>query len=468
MALSANTAWEVRPTNGSDTNGGGFVAGSGGTDYSQQNAAQLSISDAACSGTSSVTSVTGGFTAAMVGNIMYLSSGPGWYQITSRANSNQIGIDRSGPNASGMTANVGGALKTTSAAAAAMVGSNKVFVKAEATITITSTITLAPPSGNPSKTVPYTRFIGYNSARGDNGRVTIKLSTNSGLTGLLCNSDGMTVENFFVDCSSLGNSTGIDLEGAHQLAVNCKVAAFTTRGIYVDGNNQLAVMCEATAGTSAASEAINVTGTIASKVLYCNVHDNACPGIAVNANSASVIGNLITNNSGASSDGIITTSSNTLIISNTIYNSGQHGINISSQYGIEESVILNNILASSGGYGLNFSSGAGVAASSVRDGNAYWNNSSGTRHNCDDTSTNPINGVSPYANTLDIVITDGSPFTNAAGGDFTLNNTALRGALIRGHGILATLPGATGTSYFDMGAFQHQDPSSSVIVVDDD
>src|SRR4051812_1601745 len=120
MALSANTVWEVRSA-GADTNGGGFNPGSGGTDYSQQNSAQLSVTDAACTGNTTVTSVTGGFTAAMVGSVMYLSSGPGWYEITARASTNSITIDRNGPNASGMTAKVGGAFATIGQAVATMV-----------------------------------------------------------------------------------------------------------------------------------------------------------------------------------------------------------------------------------------------------------------------------------------------------------------------------------------------------------
>ncbi len=40
MALTSAVAWEVR-TGGSDSNGGGYTVGAGGTDYSQQNAAQV-------------------------------------------------------------------------------------------------------------------------------------------------------------------------------------------------------------------------------------------------------------------------------------------------------------------------------------------------------------------------------------------------------------------------------------------
>lgn len=111
-ALPATTVWEVQ-ADGSDTNGGGFSAARGGTDYTiTRTTPILSVSDAACSGNTTVTSATGGFTDAMKGNVMYLSSGPGWYEIVSVGNTNTVTIDRNGPSASGMTANVGGALKS--------------------------------------------------------------------------------------------------------------------------------------------------------------------------------------------------------------------------------------------------------------------------------------------------------------------------------------------------------------------
>ncbi len=88
MALSQGVVWEVRPTVGSDTNGGAFdnTVTSPGTDYSQQNSAQYAFTDGASSGTS-FTSASHSFTSADVGNVMNISSGTsvtaGWYTIVS-------------------------------------------------------------------------------------------------------------------------------------------------------------------------------------------------------------------------------------------------------------------------------------------------------------------------------------------------------------------------------------------------
>ena len=76
MALAATTVWEVRST-GNDNNGGGYNTAAGTTDYSQQNSPQLGLTDLATpgAGSTTLTSAVGGFTAAMVGNIIQILSG---------------------------------------------------------------------------------------------------------------------------------------------------------------------------------------------------------------------------------------------------------------------------------------------------------------------------------------------------------------------------------------------------------
>ena len=118
MALAAATVWEVRPTNGNDTNGGGFVTGATGTDYSQQNAkntgsADKSTTDAVGIGTTTLTSATANFGTTIVGNIIFLSGSgatTGWYQVVSRTNSTTVVLDRSPGTGTGWTMNIGGAL----------------------------------------------------------------------------------------------------------------------------------------------------------------------------------------------------------------------------------------------------------------------------------------------------------------------------------------------------------------------
>src|SRR5215471_17621800 len=81
MAISAAAVFCV--LNGSplgsgvDTNGGGFVAGASGTDYSCQPAAQVAVTDLVANGTFTITSATANFNATHVGSLIYLSGGSG-------------------------------------------------------------------------------------------------------------------------------------------------------------------------------------------------------------------------------------------------------------------------------------------------------------------------------------------------------------------------------------------------------
>ena len=138
MALAAGIVWEFRGTSGSNNNGGGFKTGASGTDYSLQAASQLSLTDAAMvNGTTTLTSVTGGFTAAMIGNVIYIRSGTnfvvGWYEITAHTNTNTITIDRdatTGSAATGGNMEVGGARAAfTDAFFEALTAGNIVYVK---------------------------------------------------------------------------------------------------------------------------------------------------------------------------------------------------------------------------------------------------------------------------------------------------------------------------------------------------
>lgn len=445
MALSANTVWEVRPTNGSDSNGGGFVAGSSGTDYSQQNAAQAT--GTVTSASTTVTATTGIFTSQMVGNL--ITDGTTWKQITAFTSSTIVTVD-SAPSWTATTINVGGALKTLTKLSALMVASNKAFFKSESGLITTATVTFSQ-SVTPLNNAPANQLIGYTTTRTDNGQTTLTLSTNTGLTGISCTGSGWIVRNIFVNCGSLGTSAGINMSGNYCRVQNCKVSNFTKGGIVTTSSNAFTSVtdCEITGGTSAATAgALQINNY---QMAYrCNVHDNVCPGIVMGSSGGQASWCLVTNNTGATSDGI-QYDFGANITNCTCYGNGRHGI-ANSPLSYPVGVILKrNLLVSNGGYGIMFAASVGNPAIPDWDGNAYYNNTSGTRNNGDDTTTNPINGVSPYTNSLDVVITAGTPFTNAAGGDFSLNSIANQGALCQG--LSETWPGNGSTTgkYF-MGA----------------
>ena len=459
MALSASTVWECRPTTGSANNGGGFVAGATGTDFSQQGAAQVPYTDLVIGATNTqLTSAANPFTSAHVGNILNVTGGTGFttgrYQVVSVA-TNVATMDRAVGTATstGGTGNLGGALDTLATLSSFYVSGNKAFVKAE-TYSSAATTTL---------TTNTLLIEGYSSTRGDNGQVTLTLATNTGLTGLALNASTMLLRNFIINCSSLGTSTGISSSGSNISLYNCKVMNFTSNGVNFSANTGfLVAYCEVTGGGSAATAALNI-GRSFTKVFGCYVHDNACTGISLGgAGGTAVQFCLIANNTGASHHGITGLGSTpNFITNNTIYGNGGDGINgnLFANSGTAMTCILDNIIANNGGWGIN-NTGTAIPAEPTFDGNAYYSNTSGNRNGIDDTTG--VNGVASYTNVFDQILSV-SPFTNAAGGDFTLNNTAGGGAACRSSGRPGTLPGYGQQGYLDMGVLQAQATTSTYL-----
>lgn len=173
--LPAGLVWEYRATDGAANNGGCYDLGDdGGTDYSDQNNAQLSLTDLAMTAAgTTLTSVTGGFTAAMVDNCIHITSGTnfvaGFYEITVRTDTNTVTIDRdatSGGNGSSGTGAVGGALDIIiDNHVESHVAGNKMYIKNDGQGTMTLTET-ASTNNDGTQTSPI-QYEGYNTSRGD-------------------------------------------------------------------------------------------------------------------------------------------------------------------------------------------------------------------------------------------------------------------------------------------------------------
>lgn len=462
-ALPASGVWEVRAATGSDNNGGGIDAATVVTDYSQQAAAQLSETDLATTGVvTTLTSATGGFTAAMVGNFIHITSGtnftPGWYEVTARASTNSVTLDRAPSTAAGSAGvgALGGALATLSNAtglAGAMVASNKAFVTGTTfTATTATAISFAQTVAATAAATPATRLIGYGVTRGDGTHAAVTLQTNTGQNGITTTGANFWIEQIDVDCASLGTSVGFQLSGQSAMLTRCKVVNFSLAGVSMGAILQTCTNCEIANGISPAVFGIGGNAGSALAIRQNFVHDNACPGIKA-ANYSTINFNLITNNSGGSSDGI-QFGVGDIILNNTIHNSGGNGLKnlAASDSAI---IILNNILTNNGGYGVNFSTGTALPASAYYDGNAYFNNTSGSRNLMD--SIAGFFGVNPYTNTRDVILS-ASPYvgpTTGSTANFALNNMAGAGAACRGKGSPGTWPGNTGsTGFLDFGAVQ--------------
>jgi hypothetical protein len=108
-------------------------------------------------------------------------------------------------------------------------------------------------------------------------------------------------------------------------------------------------------------------------------------------------------------------------------------------------------------------------------GNAHYGftNSSGADfqsrlYNCagyNNTSGNYDGNFLTTNNNIGFVALSGDPFNNAAGGDFSLNNTAGAGASCRSAGFPTSYPQISTNNYLDIGAADHQDPASGVTVI---
>lgn len=252
MAVNAATVWEVRTT-GAVTNGGGFADLDPGTsvDYSQQDTAQLALTDLASDGAGTgITSATGGFTAAMVGNTIYITGGTGftegYYQITAYTDTNTITIDRSASaSKTGGTGNVGGAYQIVGGTEGDNIffnntnkaSGNTIHVKA-GSYTVASQL---------NATMIQVDVIGYNTTRGDEPRGT--------------------------DMPLLSQASGV----------------ITSSG---SGNHWLYLKINNTAGTS--SGAISISGTGGSGVANCHVQkewvNSSSIAVALSGSDAFCIG----------------------------------------------------------------------------------------------------------------------------------------------------------------------------------
>ena len=197
-------------------------------------------------------------------------------------------------------------------------------------------------------------------------------------------------------------------------AYNCKATGCTTQAAF--SCNGVMVNCVATGNTS---------------------HGFYSPGTLSNC---AFINCLSYNNTGATTDGFHFASGvNNTCINCTSYGNGRDGFRLATN----GSFVANSIAESNTGIG--FYSGGSATAGRYYNNATYGN---GTAFNlaAGNVNTGNISGSSSF-------------FTNAAGADFSLNNDATGGALLRGSGLPG--PPEGGTSHPDVGAFQHQGASTT-------
>jgi hypothetical protein len=441
MAISSSAVWEVRTT-GDDANGGFYV--SGGTDYSQQDSAQLSVTDGVTNGTTTVTSATGGFTAAMIGNGINIAGTI--RQITARTDTNTITVDATVAAASGQTMKVGGALASPGMAAGKATACNTIWWKSgtySATIASTNVAggCVSLTGGSGVTAASYLR--GYHTTRWSlttgptatdiANKPVLQASGISTATLIAAAGNFSVIDNVCADGASLTAIRGVSVTGASSTGVRLKGINCTNTGVFASGTNVDLYFAEASGCST--QPAISVTDCR----MYCLVaHDNTSTGIYLDGVSTSTTAShlLSYNNSGASSVGINANNNRAEIINCTAYNNGSDGF----RWAVANPAAAINCLSyGNGAYGFNCSSGTAM----IR----LFNCAAGSN------VSSPANNLSGPQEGF--VTLTGDPFTNAASGDFSLNNTA--GADCRAAGIPGVFPGGTTIGYPDIGAAQYAD-----------
>lgn len=448
MALAATTVWEVRTT-GSDTLcSGGFVAGGGGTDYSQQAAAQYNAADLAIDAVTNtkVTSASHNFVAADVGNLIRITAGTGYttgfYQIVSVA-SNAATLDRS-PGAVGITGGtyyVGGALASPGLAVANLVAGHIIYATGSYTTT-TNTVNIATGRLDFTTTgtqVAFCRFIGYTTTRTDGGKYTITLG--AGLAGPAINTNNANSYNEIRNIALVGNATSgataIIHNGRSNRIFNLKVSAFTGGGANIVSVGQNATMkdFEISGGNTNNSAALNCATSMISDGW---VHGNAGRGVQVDSSIMTFNRVISAEHTGGNGYGWFHNGYDILFFECGAWNNAAgdyflNGANPTATY-------TRCVSGGSGGYNWDNRSGPDAVALYYCAAKA---------------NTTALYPVTPNTN-VGLVTLTGDPWTDRTNGDFSTNKTAGAGAALRG--VSGIIFGLT-TTYADIGPAQHQDPT---------
>jgi hypothetical protein len=453
-AINVTVVWEVR-TGGSDTNGGGFKAGATGTDFSQTNSKRtapdvtnISTTDAVADGSTTITSATANFTAAIVGNVVYFAGGSGtitaqWREVTVYTNSTTVTIDTAIAASTGMTMNIGGALASPGQAAGAKVTCNPVYVAAGTYVLSTASPNVAggivADTGTGTAANPNI-WEGYQATRGDMGTppvIQIPASSVDTVTIFSVTGNYGAIRNIKVDGQSKTAITGISL-GTHVVGYRLAAINTTVKGIVLSGasGSSNSLLRSSVSGFSGTCGIDGGSGT----VIACEAHGGTCTGVLIGATSltGAAMYCLSYANTGASSYGF--SAYRGKLVGCVAYGNGSHGFYSSA---VLSDRYLNCISEGNVGYG--FAANASSPQTLLMNC-AVYNNNGGT--------------VSNFPTTIGLVTGTASFFVLPGSGNFALNTTAGGGAAARATGYPGVFLDGTTTGYLDIGAAQHADPAA--------
>lgn len=454
MALPAAGVIECR-SDGDDLNGGGFVVDDG-TDRSQQTAPHVTFDGAtvtAANGAAGSTITLTGYTVLDPedkGNYLRIASGTnftaGLYRIVSvNEGTNSWTLDRNCTSGAGsaMVGRMGGAVATLAAAmtATSAVAGNKIWLRATANYDLTATVT--PVSG--TLTAAPVTIIGYGTVRGDATKPVVRCAAST-VTLFTLSNNAIHLENVELQGNSQTASKGVSMTGANVTVSRCKFSGFSAQAITQNSTTSHVFDNEFTACSDSGTVSV-LNGTFGPGN---HVHDNTTSGIAGSALSH-IIGNVVVDNSGATSDGVNAIQSG-LVYGNTIARSGRDNLALNGTQ--RPCMIVSNVLSEPGRNNLtvgasSWESGGEEFSGYLRKNFFYLGGGSGAN----------INNMTVAGDNVEL---SADPFVDAAGGDYGLNNDAGGGATVREAGFQNSFPGASFTGYRDGGAVQHEGGGGSV------
>lgn len=411
MTIGATAVWRIRPS-GNEANGGGFDAGiaSAGTDYSQQNAAQVSGSVGTAAGTAAFSDATATFTAAMIGNCIQIASGAGFtagfYYVVGYTSAHAITLDRSPGTGSAAVWKLGGGWAgfTNVAYLGPNVSGNFIYIlgagvpnPSSYSFDYTMSGACQPNGGDAT--------IGYVTIAGDpltpsSGVPCISISSAFlQFTGFIkvkniwfvagsAGSDGIfTVNNTIIENVTY-DQNGYDrafIKGAHNFfGINCEVSSsVAARG----SNGEIAVALDSSSGA---------------QVHGFNIHDTLGQGLACGSN-ITVDETVISKCGGI---GVSIDSYNNEVghfKNNSIDKNIGTGLVFNSQYALANVSVYNNIISNhtqGGTYGVDVSSGTTAVNDLVKlflDYNTVYNNTT-NYHNVSAGTHDVVAGASPFNN----------------------------------------------------------------------
>lgn len=458
LAASLNTANYVITALPATT-----VAQAPGVDYSQQNSAQVVITNTGivcttpAANSNTLTFVTGYTPSANdVGNVVNITGGTnintGWYEIVGWSSTTWTLTGAANlTNGTGaglaITGNMGGAFATPGMfGTVSSAGNNNLFVQYNST-PYTATAT-ANGSGGRLSSNNGQQLSGYNTTRAHGNRDSLRPTVNAAANSITIfdigtEFGGPIIENFIAGAGGFTGVTGFHNQNSyHPIFANCEATGVAT-GFNANNSGFVYIQCQATGCTTAGFNTSNGTVLYACETDGCTGYGFELDGtgpVAVKCVARGTIGTGFGFHIGGYG----------MLIECTSYDNNGNNFNVGTSGPI--GLCINCLsYGSTGGADFGGNNGAGMPLFNCAGGG----------------SSMALQGQGDTV--LNYQSLTSNPFNNAAGLDFSLNITAGGGAACRAAGIpgfaaATQLPGLSTLAYTNIGAVQSQAGASGAAV----